>query len=283
MTNKISQILNKNNPLDPPFPLKTGQVLRGNIERCEILGVNLTVTDYNGVVASIHEAIETNCQIRLNFSNVHVVMTAQNSPELMAALNHPDALSQPDGMPLVWAMKTYGRKIKDRIYGPDTFELCMKRSTELGFKHFFYGSTEETLNLLQKNLLERFPDIGISGSYSPPFRPLTEEEENDVANKINESGANIVWVGLGAPKQEIWVDKMAPKLSTPVVIAIGAAFDFHAGTVKQAPDWMQDHGLEWFYRLFQEPRRLWFRYLYYNPLYIIKFTWERLKGQKSKV
>ena len=247
------------------------------IERCKILGVNLTVTDYNGVIDAIYDAIESNNQIRLNFTNVHVVMSAQNNKELMSALNHSDALSQPDGMPLVWAMKTYGKNLKDRVYGPDTFELCMKKSAEIGLRHFFYGSTEETLSLLQNNLLEKFPNLIISGFYSPPFRSLTNEEENDVVKKINESGANIVWVGLGAPKQEIWVDKMAKKLSAPVIVAIGAAFDFHAGTVKQAPDWMQNHGLEWLYRLIQEPRRLWFRYLYYNPLYIIKFTIERLK------
>ncbi len=249
---------------------------KSQIERCKILGVNLTVTDYNGVIDAICDAIEINNQIRLNFTNVHVVMSAQNNQELMTALNHPDALSQPDGMPLVWAMKTYGKKFKDRVYGPDTFELCMKKSAELGLKHFFYGSTEKTLNLLQNNLLEKFPGLIISGVCSPPFRPLTKEEEADVAKKINESGANIVWVGLGAPKQEIWVDKMAEKLSAPVVVAIGAAFDFHAGTVKQAPDWMQNHGLEWLFRLIQEPRRLWFRYLYYNPLYILRFSWERI-------
>ena len=250
---------------------------KSKIERCKILGVNLTVTDYNGVIDAICHAVETNNQIRLNFANVHVVMSSQNNQELMDALNHPEALSQPDGMPLVWAMKTYGKKFKDRVYGPDTFELCMKKSGELGLKHFFYGSTEKTLNLLQNNLLEKFSGLIISGLYSPPFRPLNKEEEIDVIRKINESGANIVWVGLGAPKQEIWVDKIAKKLSAPVIVAIGAAFDFHAGTVKQAPDWMQNHGLEWLYRLIQEPRRLWFRYLYYNPLYILKFTWERIK------
>ena len=250
---------------------------KSKIEKCKILGVNLTVTDYNGVIEAIRNAVDTNNQIRLNFTNVHVVMSAQNNKKLMAALNNTKALSQPDGMPLVWAMKTYGKKINDRVYGPDTFELCMKKSAELNLKHFFYGSTEKTLTLLQKNLLKKFPDLIIAGSYSPPFRALTKEEEVEVAKKINESGANIVWVGLGAPKQEIWVDKMAEKLSSPVIVAIGAAFDFHAETVKQAPDWMQNHGLEWLFRLIQEPRRLWFRYLYYNPLYIIKFTIERLK------
>jgi len=251
------------------------------MDRCKILSVNLTITDYNGVLATIATAIKNNDQIRLNFSNVHVVMMAQTNHQLMAALNHQNAFSQPDGMPLVWAMKTYGCKIKDRVYGPDTFEVCMKSSATMGFKHFFYGSTKKTLNLLKEKMLKKFPDLIISGSYSPPFRPLTNEEEINVAKKINDSGANLVWVGLGAPKQEIWVDKMARKLSAPVVIAIGAAFDFHAGTVKQAPDWMQNNGLEWLYRFIQEPRRLWFRYLYYNPLYIMKFAWDRLKSMKD--
>jgi N-acetylglucosaminyldiphosphoundecaprenol N-acetyl-beta-D-mannosaminyltransferase len=204
-------------------------------------------------------------------------------PELMKALNHPSAVTLPDGMPLVWAMRSWGAEIKDRVYGPDFFELCMSKSVESGFKHFLYGSTENTLEKLETNLKNKFENINISGSYSPPFRPLTSEEEEAVILKINDSGANIVWIGLGAPKQEVFVDKIAEKLNAPVVVAIGAAFDFHAGTVKQAPDWMQDHGLEWLYRLVQEPRRLWFRYCYYNPLFVIKYLIEKIKGKRGLI
>ena len=250
-----------------------------SVNICPILNVKLRVTDYAGALECARRAIETGEQIRMNLCNVHVTMVAQSLPELMAALNHPAAVTLPDGMPLVWGMRSWGAKIKNRVYGPDFFELCMKKSNELGFKHFLYGSTEETLEKLGKNLAEKFNAPEIHGSFSPPFRPLTEEEENEIAEKINASGANVVWVALGAPKQEIFVDKIAGKLNAPVVIAIGAAFDFHAGTVKQAPDWLQDHGLEWLYRLIQEPRRLWFRYCYYNPLFVLKFLMERIRGR----
>ena len=245
---------------------------------CPILNVNLRITDYAGALNLVKHAIETRGQIRLNLCNVHVTMVAQSTPELMDALNHPSAITLPDGMPLVWAMRSYGADIHDRVYGPDFFELCMKKSNEFGFKHFLYGSAKQTLEKLEKNLAENFDSPEITGSYSPPFRPLNPEEENEIVKRINDSGANIVWVALGAPKQEIFVNKIAEKLHAPVVIAIGAAFDFHAGTVKQAPDWMQNHGLEWLYRLIQEPRRLWFRYCYYNPLFVIKFFVEKIRS-----
>ena len=247
---------------------------------CHILNVKLRVSDYNGALQLVKNAIETGNQIRMNLCNVHVTMVAQSMPELMAALNHPSAMTFPDGMPLVWAMRSWGAKIKDRVYGPDFFELCMSESVELGFKHFLYGSTDETLKKLESNLKNKFENIDICDSYSPPFRQLTSDEEKEVISKINDSGANIVWIGLGAPKQEIFVDKIAEKLNAPVVVAIGAAFDFHAGTVKQAPDWLQDHGLEWLYRLVQEPKRLWFRYCYYNPLFVVKYLWERIRGKR---
>jgi len=243
---------------------------------CPVLNVKLRVADYNEALQFVKKAIEFNEQIRMNLCNVHVTMVAQSMPELMTALNHSSAITLPDGMPLVWAMRSWGADIHNRVYGPDFFELCMAKSVESGFKHFLYGSTEKTLEKLNANLKEKFHDIDIRGSFSPPFRPLNPDEEEEIISKINGSGANIIWVGLGAPKQEIFVDNIAGKLNAPVVIAIGAAFDFHAGTVKQAPDWMQDHGLEWLYRLIQEPGRLWFRYCYYNPLFVVKFLWERM-------
>ncbi len=252
-------------------------------EICSILNVKLRVSDYEGALQLVKNAIESKDQIRMNLCNVHVTMVAQSMPELMTALNHPSAVTFPDGMPLVWAMRSWGAKIRERVYGPDFFELCMSKSVESGFKHFLYGSTENTLEKLETNLKNKFKNINICGSYSPPFRSLTSEEEDEIILKINDSGANIVWIGLGAPKQEVFVDKIAEKLNAQVVVAIGAAFDFHAGTVKQAPDWMQDHGLEWFYRLVQEPRRLWFRYCYYNPLFVIKYLIERIKGKRESI
>jgi N-acetylglucosaminyldiphosphoundecaprenol N-acetyl-beta-D-mannosaminyltransferase len=245
-----------------------------------ILGVRLAVTDYAGLLAQVRAAVGGAGQIRLNFCNVHVTMEAQRDAALRAALNAPNALTAPDGMPLVWAMRMWGAPIRTRVYGPDFFELCCARAAEYPWRHFFYGSTDATLTLLQQRLHARFPAAQIVGAYAPPFRALSAEEERADAARINAGGADIVWVGLGAPKQELWVQRMAPLLRAPVVVAIGAAFDFHAGTVRQAPDWMQNHGLEWLYRFIQEPRRLWKRYCYNNPRFVAGVLAERLRGRR---
>lgn len=250
-----------------------------HIPRSKILGVNLTLTDYAGLLEAVLSAIDRQEHIRLNFCNVHVTMMARKNPALTAALNHPQALTLPDGMPLVWALRSWGEDVKDRVYGPDFFELCLAE-TQHPVKHFFYGSTEETLEKLRKNITTRLPGIQIAGMYSPPFRQLTPEEEAEIIKTINDSNADIIWVGLGAPRQELWADRVAGRLNAPVVAAIGAAFDFHAGTVAQAPDWLQNHGLEWLYRLAKEPRRLWFRYCYYNPLFILSFLKQRYITRK---
>lgn len=251
-----------------------------NIPVYPVLGVNLRALDYQKVLACIDDTIQKGDQLRMNFCNVHVTMMAQRNFALRNALNHPDALTVPDGMPLVWAMRSRGATLDDRVYGPDTFELCLEHSHNSNHSHYFYGSSDATREKLCENIQQRFPDITIAGSYSPPFRILTEEEEIDIINNINAVQPDIVWVGLGAPKQEIWVDRIAPYLDVPVIAAVGAAFDFHAGTVKQAPDWMQKRGLEWLYRLVQEPGRLWFRYGYYNPAFVLSFLWERYVKRK---
>ncbi|MCX7848348.1 MAG: WecB/TagA/CpsF family glycosyltransferase [bacterium] len=254
-----------------------------NLPHCGILGVRLAVTDYKGVLECVKYAIEQKRQIRLNFCNVHVAMLAQRLVALMAALNDVNAITVPDGMPLVWALRSWGVDIRDRVYGPDFFGLCMEQSRELGLRHFFYGSTWETLTRLREKLQERYGTIDIADMYAPPFRPLTPFEREEVVARINRSGANILWVALGAPRQEVWIDQMAQWLQVPVLAAIGAAFAFYAGMVKQAPDWMQRRGLEWVYRLTQEPRRLWFRYLYYNPLFVCKYVWERLTARRRDI
>ncbi len=252
------------------------------IPRRSVLGVRLGVTTYAGTLEAVRSAVRSGGKLQLNFCNVHVIMEAQRQPALREALNHPDSLSLPDGMPLVWALRSWGEPIRDRVYGPDFFEQCMAGSVADGFKHFLYGSTGQTLQQLRERLCARFGPIQFAGCHAPPFRPLAPAEEAEVIREIDASGADIVWVGLGAPRQEIWARAMMPRLRAPVLAAVGAAFDFHAGVVKQAPDWMQDRGLEWLYRLIQEPRRLWFRYGYYNPLFLIRFLLERLRGPRAQ-
>lgn len=248
---------------------------------CPILGVNLRASDYTHLWQCVSEACRTKNQLRINFCNVHVTMLAQRNSALRNALNHSAALTVPDGMPLVWAMRWWGAKITNRVYGPDACAFCFEHADDAPLRHYFYGSDDDTRTALIDALAQRYPSLSVAGSYSPPFRPLTPEEEDDIVSRINAAQPDIIWVGLGAPRQEIWIDRMADRLHAPVIAAVGAAFDFHAGTVRQAPDWLQNHGLEWLYRLIQEPRRLWFRYCYYNPLFIIKCVCERLFSRRA--
>jgi len=174
----------------------------------------------------------------------------------------------PDGMPLVYLSRLAGHPQTTRVYGPDLMARVCEDSVGVGYTHFLYGATDATLARLRERLSARFPGLRIVGSYAPPFRPLTEAERDRVSAEINRSAPDIVWVGLSTPKQELWMADFRARLEAPVLIGVGAAFDFHAGTVRQAPRWMQPLCLEWCYRLFVEPRRLWKRYLVNNPLFL---------------
>ena len=182
-------------------------------------------------------------------------------------------LAVPDGQPLVWALRLLGHRRATRVYGPDLMAHFCARATRTRTPMYLYGGrTPEALELLEGRLRERFPGLNIVGGYSPPFRDLTPEEEERIASEIDRSGAAVVWVGTGQPKQEKWMLHMRPRLRAPLLVGVGAAFDFHAGLVRQAPPWMQRMGLEWAYRLSREPRRLWRRYARYNPRFVAAFA-----------
>ncbi|MDX1622635.1 MAG: WecB/TagA/CpsF family glycosyltransferase [Gemmatimonadota bacterium] len=200
-------------------------------------------------------------------SGVHGVMESQRDPELRTIHNRAGMVT-PDGMPLVWLSRLAGFREVERVYGPDLMLACCERSVERGWRHFLYGGAEGVPELLTERLEERFPGIEIAGAYSPPFRPLTEEEDAAVVERIDAANPDIVWVGLGTPKQERWMDAHVGRLGAPVLIGVGAAFDFHTGRKRQAPGWMQRAGLEWLYRLLSEPRRLGRRYCVNNPLFV---------------
>ena len=173
-------------------------------------------------------------------------------------------------MPLVWLSRLHGLHEAGRVYGPDLMLKLCERSPMTGHRHFFYGGAPGVADLLSEKLKARFPGLHVAGTHSPPMRPADTQEDVDVLEIINASSADVVWVGLGTPKQDFWVSRHRPLLTVSALIAVGAAFDFHAGLLKQAPRWMQRSGLEWLFRLFQEPRRLAFRYLMYNPLFIVR-------------
>lgn len=199
--------------------------------------------------------------------NVHVVVTAKQDPEFRRVVNEAD-MATPDGMPLVWVLRRIGFQRQERINGPDLMWRLCGEMAKKELSVFLYGSASETLERLTNNLKTSFPQLAIAGVYSPPFRLLSDEEDRKMIDLINFSGAHIVFAGLGCPKQELWMAACRGKIRA-VMIGVGAAFDYHAGTLKRAPLWMQRSGLEWLFRLMSEPKRLWKRYLVTNSLFLI--------------
>jgi len=195
-------------------------------------------------------------------TGMHGIAESRRDDTLRSALNSAD-LVVPDGMPLVWLGRWHGHALKRRVYGPELMETFC-RETGSTFRHFFYGGESETAGRLANSLRQRY-GIVVAGTYCPPFRLLNEEEQREVASRIEEASADILWVGLSTPKQEKWMHENRSKLDVPVMLGVGAAFDINSGTTRQAPIWMRENGLEWLFRLVTEPKRLWRRYLISIP------------------
>jgi N-acetylglucosaminyldiphosphoundecaprenol N-acetyl-beta-D-mannosaminyltransferase len=245
-----------------------------------VLGIPLAVSDYRQVLDWMEAMIAADAPGYATAAAVNLVMSAQEDPDTLAAVLGA-TLAVPDGQPLVWALRALGHRHATRIYGPDLMAGFCARATRTGASIYLYGGrSPDALRLLERRLAERFPGLRIAGGHSPPFRPLTAEEEDLVVADINSTGAAVVWVGTGQPKQERWMAKRRPRLSAPLLVGVGAAFDFHAGLVSQAPPWMQRNGLEWTYRLAREPRRLWRRYARYNPRFVAGFAQQYLRERR---
>ena len=237
-----------------------------------VLGVPLSLIDYEGALDWIDAMVAARRRGYVCVSAVHTVMASREDRALRSAVLRAD-LVVPDGQPLVWALNCLGHRLRDRVYGPTLMWKACERAARSGQAFFLYGGRDrEALQELEGRLTAAHPGLRIAGRHSPPFRPLTPAEEAAVAAEIDASGADVVWVGLGVPKQEKWMAAMRPRLRAPVLVGVGAAFDFHAGLVAQAPPWMQSRGLEWVFRLAQEPRRLWPRYVRYNPRFVVGFA-----------
>jgi N-acetylglucosaminyldiphosphoundecaprenol N-acetyl-beta-D-mannosaminyltransferase len=204
-------------------------------------------------------------------TGVHGIMEAQASEAFRDALNAA-YLAVPDGMPTVWIGRLYGHKNMRRVYGPDLMLALCDRSQQTGYRHFLYGGKEGVAIELQRRLLERYPKLQIVGAYTPPFRALTENEVEQLRSQIATAKPDIVWVGLSTPKQERFMRSFLPQLETSVMIGVGAAFDVHTGRIEDAPAWIKQAGLQWLHRLFQEPQRLWRRYLVNNPVFVVKIV-----------
>lgn len=243
-----------------------------------VVGMPLALTDYERTMDWMDAVVAAREKAMVTAAAVHLVMVAREDAETREAMDDPRVLAVPDGQPLVWALKALGQRDASRVYGPDLMARYLERSTRTGVRHYLYGGTNQgALVQLVNELRRRYPGLQIVGGYSPPFRELTAEEEAFVVDDIHRCHADVVWVGTGQPKQERWMAAFRDRLDTPMLAGVGAAFDFHAGLKSQAPGWMQSGGLEWAYRLAQEPRRLWRRYLLYNPLFIGAFVrqWAR--------
>jgi exopolysaccharide biosynthesis WecB/TagA/CpsF family protein len=229
----------------------------------------MSATDYEGAVGAIIRAARRRVPAVVSLHAVHALVTASRDPALRRKVNTFQMIG-PDGQPVRWAMNLlHGAGLRDRVYGPElTLRLC-RRAAEEGISIYLYGSTPEVLDKLRHNLTAMFPALRIAGAESPPFRPLTAQEQEEMVRRVNQSGAGIMFIGLGAPKQDLFAYEHRDRIRA-VQVCVGAAFDFHAGNKKTAPRWMQRAGLEWLFRLAAEPGRLWRRYLVTNSIFLTK-------------
>lgn len=247
--------------------------------RVNILGVGVSAIDMPMALETIEGWIDGHLSHYVCVTGVHGVMASQRD-ERLQQIHNSAGLVTPDGMPLVFLSRLYGHRNVQRVYGPDLMLALCERSLVKGYRHYFYGAGEGTPERLAVRLQERFPGLQIVGFYSPPFRQLTEREDERVVQMINEARPDIVWVGLSTPKQERWMAAHLGRVTASALIGVGAAFDFHAGLKKQAPRWMQRTSLEWLFRLLTEPRRLWRRYLVNTPGFVVLIALQALGLRK---
>ena len=250
-----------------------------------ILGVNVAVTNMHDTVKLIIEHIDELKGQFICLSNVHTTIMAYESPQY-SKIQNAAFLALPDGSPLALVHRIRGYKEAEQVAGPDLMPALWEATKNLNLSHYFYGSTQKTIDALRENITLKYPGMQIAGMEAPPFRALTPEEDEEAVRRINESGADILWVGLGAPKQEEWMYEHQGKVNC-LMLGVGAGFDFHAGTVKRAPNWMRNHYLEWLYRLIQDPKRLWKRYVETNGKFVLlsikdAFVWRKYVDTSKK-
>ncbi len=238
------------------------------IPRVDVLGVGISAIDMDRALDEIERWITAREQHYVCVTGVHGVMESQQDPDLRR-IHNESGLTTPDGMPMVWAGHRAGAAGMRRVYGPDLMLALCERAAARGWTSFFYGGRDGVPETLAARLVARFPDLRVVGTYSPPFRPLTAEEDAALVERLDAAAPDLLWVGLSTPKQERWMAAHVGRVQAPVLLGVGAAFDIHAGTLAQAPRWMQRSGLEWAYRLFREPRRLWRRYTSMIPRFAV--------------
>jgi N-acetylglucosaminyldiphosphoundecaprenol N-acetyl-beta-D-mannosaminyltransferase len=250
------------------------------VQARDLLGVPVAMVDYDHAIEVMDGMVASREPGYVCAAPVHALMVAQDDREMLAALRG-STMVVPDGMPVVWAANLLGERLGDRVYGPELMLRYSRHSAARGHRVWLYGGRDQgSLVQLALSLRRRHPGIRVVGGYSPPFRPLDEDEQEAIARQINDARPDVLWVGIGVPKQEKWMARMRERLDVPVMCGVGAAFDFHAGRVSMAPTWMQERGLEWIYRTSQEPRRLLGRYLSTNPRFVLAFARQYLAERR---
>ena len=241
------------------------------MKRVNILGVRVSAFDLSTATAEMAAAIAANARAYASTCPVYTLMQGHERPEVRAALNGADWVT-PDGMPVVWALRALGAGGAGRVYGPDLMLALSEASARHGYRQFYLGGAPGVADELARVLPARFPGLSVAGACSPPFRPLAEAERRALVAQVNYTQPHIVWVGLGSPKQDLWMAEFRPQLNAPLLVGVGAAFDFLTGRQPQAPRWAQRSGLEWLFRLVSDPARLWRRYVIYNPRFILQLA-----------
>jgi N-acetylglucosaminyldiphosphoundecaprenol N-acetyl-beta-D-mannosaminyltransferase len=243
----------------------------------EVLGVRTHAVQIDGAITQMQEWIngKEGCHT-VAATSMHGIVEAQHDPAFKQILNTTD-LVVPDGMPLVWMGRRRKHDLPRRVYGPELMIAFCEKTAGKSYRHFFYGGEPGVAEQLAETLKKRFPCMQIAGTYSPPFRTLTEKEDAEVVRLISRAAADIVWVGLGAPKQERWMHEHRNKVCAPLLVSVGAAFNILSGRRRQAPRWMRENGLEWLFRLLQEPNRLWRRYLIYGTQFVAYIALDGLR------
>jgi N-acetylglucosaminyldiphosphoundecaprenol N-acetyl-beta-D-mannosaminyltransferase len=248
--------------------------LHDSVRRVDVLGVGVNTVPAEQAMGTIGGWIDARERRYVCFTSVVGIMEATRDPDYMRIQNS-SGLSLPDGMPLVWAGHYAGAAEMERVRGPDFMLSLCERAAERGWSCFFYGAAPGTAEVLAENLRAKYPALEVAGTHSPPFRPLTAAEEDEVAEMINASGADIVWVGISTPKQERFMDRMRERVEAPVMLGVGAAFDVHAGLVREAPRWWMKTGLEWLYWVLMQPRRRARQFAKTHPHFVVSILRRR--------
>jgi N-acetylglucosaminyldiphosphoundecaprenol N-acetyl-beta-D-mannosaminyltransferase len=253
--------------------------LQFSSEYADVLGVKVSAINMALAVNIADQWIAAGNPGYVCVTGVHGVMEAQNDPELLSILNRA-VINTPDGMPMTWVGWLQGNQQMDRVYGPDFMSAMCKLSIERGYRNFLCGGEPGVADLLSESLQSKFPGLQIVGTYTPPFRALSPDEEMELMTKVHRARPHILWVGLGTPKQERFMARYLQRLEVPLLVGVGAAFDFHTGRLRESPGWLKRAGLQWLHRLVQDPKRLWKRYLLGNPAFLWHLAWQ-LSGLRN--